>query len=281
MVDLMQTLVGRTRSDTGMQKSSRRDSVPESRFGFWFLGTDLWEKHVIQITLDDLVTLMSTPRDNYPVVLDAGCGQGKAFRRLQALFNPERLIGVDLDARGLMRARNVAVRQGIAAELLRADCACLALPDRCVDLLLCHQTFHHLVHQEQALAEFFRVLKPGGVLLFAESTREYIYSWAIRILFRHPMEVQRSEREYLDMLGRAGFVFERGNILLPYRWWSRTTLTGLMELLRLRPVPPPGRRRETLLYMVASKPPAQPGQTWVHPPALAPLGCAGSLTSGD
>ena len=37
------------------------------------------------------------------------------------------------------------------------------------------------IEQEQALQEFFRVLRPGGVLLFADSTKRYIHS-----LFKHP-----------------------------------------------------------------------------------------------
>jgi ubiquinone/menaquinone biosynthesis C-methylase UbiE len=63
--------------------------------------------------------------------------------------------------------------------------------------VFCHQTFHHIVEQEAAMAEFFRVLKPGRVLLFAESTRRYIHSLPIRLLFRHPMEVQKTAEEYI------------------------------------------------------------------------------------
>ena len=155
--------------------------------------------------------------------------------------------------RALRRARQVAARQTIPVELLKNDCVAMALPDACVDLVFCHQTFHHLVHQEQALAEFYRVLRPGGLLLFAESTREYICTWLIRFLFRHPMEVQRSAEEYLQMIRRAGFAFEQRNVLLPYRWWSRTTFAGLMELFILRQLPLPGERKETLVYMVGIK----------------------------
>ena len=63
-----------------------------------------------------------------------------------------------------------------------------------MDLIFCHQTFHHLVEQERALAEFYRVLKPGGYLLFAESTEAYIDTWVIRWLFRHPMHCTSTGR---------------------------------------------------------------------------------------
>ena len=83
-------------------------------------------------------------------------------------------------------------------DVLHGDCAQLPLPDASADIVFCHQTFHHLVEQDRALAEFRRVLKPGGILLFAESTDAYIKSWVIRLLFRHPMHVQKSANGYLD-----------------------------------------------------------------------------------
>ncbi len=55
------------------------------------------------------------------------------------------------------------------------------------------------------------------------------------------------------MIRRAGFVFGERSVLFPYLWWSRTTLRGVLELLRLRHVPLPGLRKETLVYMVGTK----------------------------
>lgn len=243
-----------TQSYLEKYKQIQPSFVPESTFGFWFLGTHLWERHVIQITLDDLVNLISAPKEFYPAVLDAGCGQGRALHLLHSRFRPQHLIGLDAEEKALVRARAQAVRNGLEVEFLKGDCAVINLPDNSIDLLFCHQTFHHLVHQEQALAEFYRVLKPGGLLLFAESTRAYIDTWFIRMLFRHPMEVQRSADEYIAMIRSVGFIFESRNVLLPYRWWSRSTLAGLMELCHMRRVPPPGQRQETLIYMVGAKP---------------------------
>jgi len=196
------------------------------------------------------VRLIPEPKNAYPVVLDVGCGQGKSFRPLVEHFAPQRLIGVDADERALECARREAGTEATPIELRLGDAAALGLADSSVDLVFCHQTFHHLVRQEQALREFYRVLKPGGVLLFAESTRAYIHSWIIRLLFRHPMHLQRSAEEYMAMLRQHGFRFGPRNVSLPYLWWSRPDL-GAVEWLGFGV---PARREETLVNLAAVKP---------------------------
>ncbi|MBC3376096.1 class I SAM-dependent methyltransferase [Pseudomonas sp. SWRI92] len=228
--------------------------VEETRFGFWFLRSHTWQHHVLRVAINDLRGLFSTLPPSNPVLLDAGCGQGKSFQYLRQVFAPQQLIGVDADPHSLALSTAEASRQGMAVELIGSDCATLAVPDASVDLLFCHQTFHHLVEQEKALAEFYRVLKPGGYLMFAESTEAYIDTWVIRWLFRHPMHVQKSAAQYLAMIRNQGFQFEDHNVSYPYLWWSRAKDFGLLERLGLRRPKPFGEREETLVNVVARKP---------------------------
>jgi SAM-dependent methyltransferase len=223
--------------------------VPETRFGFWFLGTETWVTFVVRAALDDLERLIPARKASYPVVLDAGCGQGKALGPLIEHFAPERVIGVDAEEKCLALARKEASRESVPIELRRGDLAALDLPDASVDLVFCHQTLHHLTRQEAALREFHRVLRPGGLLLLAESTRAYIHSWIIRYLFRHPMHLQRSAEEFQAMTRAAGFAFAPRNVSLPYLWWSRPDL-GLRQLLGFGV---PARREETLVNIAALK----------------------------
>lgn len=227
--------------------------VAESRFGFWFLGTQTWETRVIRVALDDLERLIPRQRrPQRPVVLDVGCGQGKSFRPLQERFAPQRIIAIDFEEKCLERAADEAAREKLPVDIRRGDISALELANESVDLLFCHQTFHHLTRPLRALEEFYRVLKPGGLLLFAESTRAYIHSWIIRLLFRHPMELQRSAGEYMDMIHAQGFEFGPENVSFPYLWWSRPDL-GALERLGF-PVAKPGQREETLINLVATKP---------------------------
>ncbi|AZO85692.1 SAM-dependent methyltransferase [Stutzerimonas stutzeri] len=228
--------------------------VEETRFGLWFLRSRIWQHYVLRLAVNDLRGLFSDAPPADPVLLDAGCGQGKSFALLRQAFAPARLIGIDADPQSLTQSAEEAARQGIDVELIGSDCASLKLADASIDLLFCHQTFHHLVHQEQALAEFYRVLKPGGYLLFAESTEAYIDTWVIRWLFRHPMHVQKSAAQYLQMIRQQGFEFTAQNVSYPYLWWSRAKDFGLLEYLGVCKPKPFGQREETLVNVVARKP---------------------------
>jgi ubiquinone/menaquinone biosynthesis C-methylase UbiE len=225
--------------------------VPETSFGKWFLGTDIWEIHVLRRALEDLNRLMPDRKRSYPVVADVGCGWGQAFRLLKDDFAPERIVGIDVCPDMIAAAKQEAGKLDLPVDLYKADCADLPLPDESVDIVFCHQSFHHLVEQDKALSEFHRILKPGGLLLFAESTRAYIHSWIIRLLFRHPMDVQRDALEYIAMVRGAGFEVDDSAISYPYLWWSRPDLGIVEQVFGAKPAK---GHAETLINLVAVRP---------------------------
>jgi ubiquinone/menaquinone biosynthesis C-methylase UbiE len=232
----------------GTLTADRSLYVPETKFGIWFLRTDIWETHVLEFAICDLKNLIDNCQPSYPVIVDLGCGSGRSFKLLKKLFSPELIIGADIDAEMLRLSAEEAKEQNIDVKLIRGTSSELSLADESVDMLLCHQTFHHLVDQQSALREFHRTLKPGGLLLFAESTRTFIHSWIIRLLFRHPMEVQKSAPEYLEAIENAGFNITPEAVSYPYLWWSRSDLGIRERLLGIAPAP---QRDETLLNVVA------------------------------
>ncbi len=236
-----------------MNSTTYPDWVHESTFGKWFLNTRTWVIKVIQVALSDLVNLMDEPDRQYDVVLDVGVGFGKTLWNLDQTLHPKKIIGIDVDPDVLVKAKIQGKRCNAEIELFECNAMQIDLPDNSVDLLFCHQTFHHLVDHDAAIAEFYRVLKPGGVMLFAESTRKYIHSWIIKWLFRHPMDVQKSSEEYIQLIRNTGFTMNDNNISYPYLWWSRDDL-GIMQNIFRRPEPKHGQREETLLNLAATKP---------------------------
>ena len=70
--------------------------VKESAFGIWFLNTDTWINYVLKSALADMQRMLPyLPKK--PSILDIGCGRGKAFRLLEQYFNPERIVGIEVD----------------------------------------------------------------------------------------------------------------------------------------------------------------------------------------
>jgi ubiquinone/menaquinone biosynthesis C-methylase UbiE len=241
--------------------------VEETQFGKWFLQTETWTRHVLERALQDLMRLLIVADGNtaaapsYPVVVDVGCGFGRSLPKLYHRFKPQRLIGMDVDTEMLEASAREVQRSGVHAELIQCSSDKLHLDDNSVDLLFCHQTFHHLVEQEQAMREFYRVLKPGGAMLFAESTKRYIDSWIIRLLFRHPMHVQKTAAQYLALVRGTGFAVMPQAVSYPFLWWSRPDL-GLLE--RIFGIAPSADAEQTLLNLIARKPVSDP---------VAPLAC--------
>ncbi|MDQ5878143.1 MAG: Methyltransferase [Pseudomonadota bacterium] len=228
----------------------KRPFIKETRFGDWFLRTDTWKTHVLCRALNDLQNLLPDNAKSFPKILDVGCGFGHSFNALAQRFSPDLIVGVDADPDLNVRSLNAANSAPCAVTLQADNAAQMRLPDNEFDMVFCHQTFHHIVEQESAMAEFFRVLKPGGYLLFAESTRRYIHSLPIKLLFRHPMEIQKTAEEYYEIIRNAGFDLPDSRISTPFLWWSRPDI-GFFEWIG-RPVPT--TREETLVNAVAIKP---------------------------
>lgn len=222
--------------------------VKESTFGIWFLGTETWETHVLTRALDDLEKLMAHQSNQYGTILDVGYGHGQSVRMLDQRFQPSRIIGLDIDPEASRKSISNIKQCQCEVRLIRANANAISLKDTSVDMIFCHQTFHHIVDQDNAILEFKRILKPGGILLFAESCRKYIHSAIIRLLFRHPMDVQKTDLEYIELIRSAGFLVNEQSISRPYLWWSRTDL-GILEKLSIREIPID--REETMINLVA------------------------------
>jgi SAM-dependent methyltransferase len=224
--------------------------VHETRFGSWFLRTNMWSQFVLGAAVDDLSRLRGEAVARVRALLDVGCGPGRAFALLEQRFQPERIIGVDIDPAELAHARAAADLCRCQVELRAGDAARLPLEDGSVDLVFCHQTLHHVSHPPAVLRELYRVLEPGGTLLLSESCRPFLRSLPVRALFRHPPHMAATAEQFLTLVRRAGFEVDERRVAKPRPFWAQPDF-GLRERLGRPP-----RGGEPLQLELAARRPA-------------------------
>lgn len=98
-------------------------------------------------------------------VLDAGCGPGSITLGLAAAVAPGEVVGVDLQASQVDRARTVAGTEGITNVRFEVgDVYALPFPDGSFDVVFAHALLMHVRDPVRALLELRRLLGPGGVV---------------------------------------------------------------------------------------------------------------------
>lgn len=99
-------------------------------------------------------------------VLDVAAGRGaNLFPAARQVGPSGQVIGIDL-AEGMVRETGAEIqrRKVAQASMRQMDAEQLDFPDASFDAVLCGFAIFLFPHLEQALAEFFRVLRPGGTL---------------------------------------------------------------------------------------------------------------------
>jgi ubiquinone/menaquinone biosynthesis C-methylase UbiE len=99
-------------------------------------------------------------------LLDVGTGTGVIALQATAWVGPEgRVVGSDIAAAMVSLARQAAAEQGATnVTFCRMDAEQLGFPDASFDTVTCALSLFQFPNMDRALAEMWRVLKPGGRL---------------------------------------------------------------------------------------------------------------------
>jgi SAM-dependent methyltransferase len=105
--------------------------------------------------------------DGYDRSLEIGAGTGYFSLNLVQAGVVAQATCTDISP-GMVSALNAnAQRLGLDVKAARADAESLPFADESFDLVLGHAVLHHLPNLRRAFAEFHRVLRPGGRIVFA------------------------------------------------------------------------------------------------------------------
>ena len=135
-------------------------------------GYDIWsstydsEPDNLLVAMDDVIfpDLLDRVGVRGKVVVDVGCGTGRHWARLLA-GHPARLLGFDVSPR--MLAKLVGKYPDAVVERV-SDHRLGALPSASCDLLVSTLALCHMPNAAAALAEWARVVRPGGDLIITD-----------------------------------------------------------------------------------------------------------------
>lgn len=132
-------------------------SIPENYD--LYLGPVLFEPYAA-----DLAARLQVPEN--ASVLELACGTGIVTRRLRDRLNPDaKLVATDLNEAMLDYARAKFAPES-PVQWQQADATDLPFADQSFDAVVCQFGFMFFPDKDKALREAFRVLRPGGTLLF-------------------------------------------------------------------------------------------------------------------
>ena len=127
---------------------------------WWFLGMGEIMESVLNI-------FMNNREDSK--ILDVGCGTGWFSKKLLKYGN---VWALDMEEIALDICRERGINN-----LVNADAAAVPFPDKTFDLIVCAEVLYHQFVDSDAtvLKEFYRLLKPGGIVLVTVPAHSYLF----------------------------------------------------------------------------------------------------------
>ncbi|HEY1796037.1 MAG TPA: methyltransferase domain-containing protein [Stellaceae bacterium] len=177
--------------------------------------------------------------------LDCGCGTG--FLSFELAARGHRVTGIDFAPAMLAAAQVKAVENGATVAFEQGDAEKLRFPDKSFDLAVSRHVLWTLPHPEAAIAEWVRLLRPGGRVAVIDSQ----FDPAALV---NPAQNARSSAEYADIGDKLPFIggrppadiealFARNGLVQIGHDPIADLVEAHYERMKLEGMPPQRRRR--------------------------------------
>lgn len=135
-------------------------------------GIDFGPIGIDQVTLKLGKALGEDP-GHYPRALEIGSGTGYFSLNLMLAGKVGHTTCTDISPGMLAALQANADRLGLDVSTVRTEAETLPFADESFDLVLGHAVLHHIPDLDRACAEFMRVLRPGGTVVFCGEPSAY------------------------------------------------------------------------------------------------------------
>jgi SAM-dependent methyltransferase len=108
------------------------------------------------------IQLMPVTGQDNKIVLDYGCGPGNDLVGFSVYSKPKQLIGVDVSEVSINEAKARLNLHGVEAQMIIPLDNTIPLENESIDYIHSSGVLHHTDNMGAILAEFQRILKPGG-----------------------------------------------------------------------------------------------------------------------
>lgn len=160
----------RVQHDRDEFAKSKRDTWNTTDYGSWFKPA---RGQVID-TLEKAALAKALAGRKYERALDVGIGNG----RLLPIYSPhaKHITGMDISSEQLDQATQAARELHLNFDTkLCKEASRIEIPDKSYDLIICSRVLQHVYDWRESVAEFARILKPGGELVLLTYNRASIY----------------------------------------------------------------------------------------------------------
>jgi ubiquinone/menaquinone biosynthesis C-methylase UbiE len=148
--------------------------------------------------------------------LDVGCGTGWAIgEAAKRVDNKGLFYGVDLSPKMIEKAMsNFSDKENF--HFIQANAESIPLDDNFCDIIICTNSFHHYLHPDKALGEFYRLLKKDGNVYILDPTAD---KWITKVTdkFIKLMEPEHvklySTEEFQQLFYNAGLRYTASEII--------------------------------------------------------------------
>jgi ubiquinone/menaquinone biosynthesis C-methylase UbiE len=140
-------------------------------------------------------------------MLDVGCGTGLFASKVRDSLPHVEVCGVDLVSEMLAKGQTRWRLHRAHVLPVQGDSERLPFASGSFDIVTCANSFHHYPHQDRAVAEMGRVLRPGGRLMLIDGYRDGLWGWFIYDVCVAGIEGEvhhASARRFRDLMTEAG-----------------------------------------------------------------------------